>query len=98
MYLKNRIEYTCTSYLGCCFDNIDLHVLSVCGVGTRSVLSTPTNQQDIGLQTLGNRGSLVSTASSASKPNALVTLAGFISETTSNKENVTQKVKVCNYK
>ncbi|KAJ8308590.1 hypothetical protein KUTeg_013464 [Tegillarca granosa] len=42
---------------------------SALGSNTRT---TPTNTQDIALQTLGNRGSLVSTASSAGKPSALI--------------------------
>lgn len=97
--MRQRCGATCTSGSASCPEDLPYtvacsHTGAAMTLGTRSVLSTPTNQQDIGLQTLGNRGSLVSTASSASKPNALVTLAGFISETTSNKENVTQKVKI----
>ena len=58
--------------------------------------SSPASQQDIPLGPLspGNRGSLISTTSSASKPSALVTLAGFISETTTPKEALPQKVRV----
>lgn len=55
--------------------------------------STPTNQE-LALQTLGNRGSLVSTTSSASKPSALVTLAGFIAESTGSKDALPQKVRI----
>ncbi|OWF38383.1 pecanex-like protein 1 [Mizuhopecten yessoensis] len=55
--------------------------------------STPTNQE-LALQTFGNRGSLISTTSSASKPSALVTLAGFISETTGSKDPLPQKVRI----
>ncbi|XP_033735638.1 pecanex-like protein 1 [Pecten maximus] len=55
--------------------------------------STPTNQE-LALQTLGNRGSLVSTTSSASKPSALVTLAGFLTESTGSKDTLPQKVRI----
>ncbi|XP_056022403.1 pecanex-like protein 1 isoform X2 [Ostrea edulis] len=97
--MRQRCGATCTGSSASCPDDLPYtvtcsHTGAAMTLGNRSVLSTPTNQQDIGLQTLGNRGSLVSTASSASKPNALVTLAGFITETTSNKETLTHKVRI----
>ncbi|XP_061167093.1 pecanex-like protein 1 [Saccostrea echinata] len=97
--MRRRCGATCTGGSASCPDDLPYtvacsHTGAAMTLGTRSVLSTPTNQQEIGLQTLGNRGSLVSTASSASKPNALVTLAGFITETTTNKETLTHKVRI----
>ncbi|KAL5008557.1 hypothetical protein ScPMuIL_014138 [Solemya velum] len=57
---------------------------------------TPGSQHaDIALQPLGNRGSLVSTTSSASKPSALAQLtAGFMTDTSSVKETVNLKVRI----
>ncbi|XP_048259849.1 pecanex-like protein 1 isoform X1 [Haliotis rufescens] len=57
--------------------------------------STPTNQpQDIPLQSLGNRGSLISTASTASKPSALASLANLIGDSAANKDPLPHRVRV----
>jgi hypothetical protein len=64
------------------------------GSNTRPT-GTPGNQQDIALQTLGNRGSLISTTSSLGKPSALAAFAGLIAENNSQKETFNQKVRVC---
>lgn len=62
-----------------------------------TVIGTPTNQQDIALQTLGNRGSLISTTSSLGKPSALAAFAGVLTEMNS-KETFNQKVRVSKHK
>lgn len=49
---------------------------------------------DIPLQSLGNRGSLVSNASSASKPSALASLANLITDT--SRDLPPQRVRVGN--
>lgn len=49
---------------------------------------------DIPLQNLGNRGSLVSTASSTSKPNALASLANLITDP-ALRDPPAQRVRVC---
>ncbi|ESO87723.1 hypothetical protein LOTGIDRAFT_127487 [Lottia gigantea] len=58
-------------------------------------VSTPTNQgQEIPLQNLGNRGSLISTASSASKPSALASLANLIVDPSSYKDITPYRVRI----
>ena len=68
--------------------------LGTAGNNTRP-MGTPGNQQDIALQTLGNRGSLISTTSSLGKPSALAAFAGLIAENNPQKETFNQKVRVC---
>ncbi|XP_052105318.1 pecanex-like protein 1 isoform X2 [Mytilus californianus] len=68
--------------------------LGSAGSNTRATtIGTPTNQQDIALQTLGNRGSLISTTSSLGKPSALAAFAGVLTEINS-KETFNQKVRI----
>ena len=58
-------------------------------------LSTPTNQPgEISLHSLGNRGSLISTSSAASKPRSLVTLGALIGESQFIVSFVPYRVKV----
>ncbi|BFZ12057.1 hypothetical protein BsWGS_15095 [Bradybaena similaris] len=98
--LRQRCDATCAG--GSASFELDLpytvsHQMAAATIGSTPRLTVNSPQQiEIPLQQLGNRGSLISTASSASKVNALAPLANltnFISESTL-KDNLPHRVTI----
>ncbi|KAH9509316.1 Pecanex-like protein 1, partial [Bulinus truncatus] len=80
--MRQRCDATCAG--GSASFELDLpytvsHQMAAATIGSTPRLTINTQQMDIPLQTLGNRGSLISTASSASKVNTLASLANLTS-------------------
>ncbi|XP_050407422.2 pecanex-like protein 1 [Patella vulgata] len=98
--LRGQCDATCVGGSSAYHDDLPYTVshsqqVAVATLGKCDEVSTPTNAgQEISLQNLGNRGSLISTASSASKPNALASLANLITDPTASKEPTPYRVRL----
>ncbi|XP_055880236.1 pecanex-like protein 1 isoform X3 [Biomphalaria glabrata] len=97
--MRQRCDATCAG--GSASFELDLpytvsHQMAAATIGSTPRLTMNTQQIDIPLQTLGNRGSLISTASSASKVNTLASLANLTSliNDTSLKDNLPHRVRI----
>ncbi|XP_064603904.1 pecanex-like protein 1 isoform X2 [Liolophura sinensis] len=95
--MRRRCGASCTSGSSMYADAVGytpscVHAATVASSGMggstqTSACATPHHQQDIPLQTFGNRGSVISTASSASKPSTLATITGFMDTIALGKES-----------
>ncbi|XP_059159298.1 pecanex-like protein 1 isoform X2 [Physella acuta] len=95
--MRQRCDATCAG--GSASFELDMpcsNQMAASTIGSAPRLTINSQQVDIPLQTLGNRGSLISTASSASKVNTLASLANLTSliNDSSLKDSLPHRVRI----